>query len=282
MATLTYTSAKVGKKTHQAKKKAHLLGVRFFLTIFAYEITINSHFQNSKHMSKKKDEFINALKEALKKMGIDIDNLSEEQIEGFQKIAEGNFDIAAMMDNQWFNYSLPDYGKLSKPIAEWLQPLALFEDSSDIFEICEEAEEKASQMERQQVVDDLKNFIHAYLAFLYDNDLDTFDNYDNFKSLFAAFYLISRLNLTELLDTVLETLKQPYEILNHIYLSGNDFVGTIILHDIGKGQMDKLEAFLQESGYIPMAKPIVFDAWHSPTSMNQHYGSKPCTTSTTT
>ena len=230
------------------------------MTIFAYAIAILSLFQNAKHMSKKYDELLKALQELLKKMGIDIDNLSEEQIEALQKMSEGNYNVANMMDDRWHDYPLPDYSKLSKPIAEWLQPMALFEDSSDIFEICEEAEKVASQMERQQVIDDLRNFIHAYLAYLYDDELETFDNYDNFKSLFSAFRLISRLNLTELLDDVLETLKQPYNILDHIYLSGNDFVGTIILHDIGKGQMDKLEAFLQESGYIPMAKPIVFDA----------------------
>ena len=211
-------------------------------------------------MSRKNNEFINALKEALKKMGIDIDNLSDEQIETLQKITEGNYDVAAMMDDQWYDYSLPDYRKLSKPIAEWLQPMALFEDPTDIFKICEETEKEAATMERQQVVDDLQNFILAYLAYLHDDDLESFDNTLNFKSLFAAFHLISRLNLTELLDTVLETLRQPYNILDHIYLSGSDFVGTVILHDIGKGQMEKLEAFLKESGYIPMVKPIVFDA----------------------
>ena len=218
------------------------------------------YLQNSKQMFKKNIEFINALKKALKKMGIDFGNLSDEQIEALQKMAEGNFDVAKIMDDQWFHYSLPDYGKLSKPIAEWLQPLALFENPTDIYEICEEAEKEAATMERQQVTDDLHHFIYAYLAYLHDDDLDTFNNTDNFKSLFAAFRLISHLNLTELLDTVLETLRQPYEFLDHLYLSGSDFVGTNILHDIGKGQMEKLETFLQESGYIPMAKPIVFDA----------------------
>ena len=213
----------------------------------------------------KKDFFNNAfgkaLQKALKKMGIDFDDLSEEQIEAIQDIAEGGLDVEEMMDEQWFNYSLPDYKKLAEPIAPWLQPLALFKDISDIFELCEEAEKEAAKMERQQVAKDLHHYIYAYLAFLHDsNDFTSFDIDYNFKNLFAAFRLISRFNLTELLDDVLETLRQPYAILDHIYLEGRDFVGANILHDIGKGQMDKLMEFLGQQGYIPLAKPIVFDA----------------------
>ena len=173
----------------------------------------------------------------MKMFGNESSNLSNEQEEMIRDIISGKIDLGEMTDELWHDQNLPNYASISRPIAGWLQPLACFSHMDEISTLCTEALKGAEKMPRSQVVEDLQNFIYAYLAFLYDDDLDTFDNSNNIKSLYAAFWLISKLQLTELIDTVLETLRQPYDIVDHMYFSGVDTTGSAILHEIGKGQM---------------------------------------------
>ncbi|MBO4850308.1 MAG: hypothetical protein J5529_05315 [Prevotella sp.] len=209
-------------------------------------------------MSKKKkdeDEFFDLLQH----LKDTFEDMSEEEREVFERIAKGDLNIGGAIDENWHTCELPDYSSMIHPIAEWLQPLATFSRLSEIKELCEQAAREAEKLERGQLVADLHNFIYTYLAFMLGEN-KVFRVKRNNKHLFAAFWLIARFNLTEMLDDVLETLKQKYDVLNYIYLTGTEFVGTAIIYEIGKNQMEKLVEFLNSSGYIPMAKPIVFDA----------------------
>lgn len=209
-------------------------------------------------MSKKKDGNDDLFK-IIRELNNTFSSMNEEERELFEDLLKGNVNYEEMIDNNWHTYELPDYSAMIHPLAEWLQPLATFSHLSEFKEQCLKAAKEAEKLERGQLVADLHNFIYTYLAFMLDEN-EVFHAKCNNKHLFAAFWLISHFNLTEMLDDVLETLRQKYAVLNYVYLTGTEFVGTAILHEIGKNQMEKLEEFLNSSGYIPMAKPIVFDA----------------------
>ena len=209
-------------------------------------------------MSKKKDgkdDFFKIIRE----LNDTLSSMNEEEKELFEDLVKGNVNPEKMIDENWHTYELPDYSAMIHPLAEWLRPLATFSHLSEFKEQCLKAAKEAEKLERAQLVADLHNFIYTYLAFMYDEN-EVFQVKRSNKHLFAAFWLISHFNLTEMLDDVLETLRQKYAVLNYVYLTGTEFVGTAILHEIGKNQMEKLVEFLNSQGYIPMVKPIVFDA----------------------
>ena len=209
-------------------------------------------------MSKKKDgkdDFFKIIRE----LNDTFSSMNEEEREMFEDLVKGNVNPEKMIDENWHTYELPDYSAMIHPLAEWLQPLATFSHLSEFKELCLKAAMEAEKLERAQLVADLHNFIYTYLAFMH-GDNEIFQVKLNNKHLFAAFWLISHFNLTEMLDDVFETLRQKYAVLNYVYLTGTQFVGTAILHEIGKNQMEKLVEFLNSQGYIPLSKPIVFDA----------------------
>ncbi len=201
-------------------------------------------------------------KEMLKNLEEQFDQLDEEQKEILKDIFQGNVDYNEILDKQWYRYDRPNYEEISKPVAKWLKPLTEPDLDYDIYDICQKLAEKAAKMSKKKMTTDLQNFVYRYLAFL-NNDIyrqDEFEDNEYAFTLFAAFWLMEHFQLESLLDTALETLKQPSEVLNFIYSISDEENGTIILYQLGKNQMDKLYEFLQTPGFLPSTKTIVFDA----------------------
>lgn len=211
-------------------------------------------------MSKKKNNGNDDLKGIFSQLNDLLSNMDEEEMRHFCDLIANDSQTDQLLDDTWYSYNHPDYASMAKPLAKWLVPLAKICDLNEVAIASREAIEKAANMDRGQMENDLRNYIYAFLAAAVDGDDSIFVHTEVAIPLIPAFHVMAKYQLTGLLDAVLETLKQNSELSRKIYLSGGEFVGTAIIYELGKNQMEKISEFLRTQGLIPMVKPIAFDA----------------------
>ena len=217
-------------------------------------------------MSKKKDNGDDGLKGILSRisnlsqLNDLLSNMDEEEMMRFYDLVSNNTLTDQLLDDTWYSYNRPDYSSMAKPLAKWLLPLAKVANLNEVAIVSREAIEKAASMDRNQMENDLRNYIYAFLAAANGNDRETFFFTETAIPLIAAFQVMAKYQLTGLLDAVFETLKQNSELSRIIYLNGGEFIGSSIIYELGKNQMEKIVEFLCTQGIIPMVKTIAFDA----------------------
>ena len=132
-------------------------------------------------MSKKKNNGKDNLLDLLSDFQNLLSGMNEDELRLFDNLLSNNPKTEELMDSNWYDYQRPNYAKMSKPLAEWLLPMAKVISFEDIPQIGDEAIAKAATMDPTVVESDLRNYIYAFLADANNDASGTFEFNDIWK-----------------------------------------------------------------------------------------------------
>ncbi len=163
--------------------------------------------------------------------------------------------IIELENRKFYRYQKPDYTSHISCNLQLLGPFWNAQDYEDKEDLCKfvESNLRSQKLSSQS----LREEIRGYLYMLMDN----FDphHHESHWRLYGPFWLMEKLQLTDCLDLVLESLRQDAFFYYNYFIGFGEWISALI-YQLGRNQLDKLEKFMYEQGLIPGVKPIVFDA----------------------
>ena len=174
-----------------------------------------------------------------------------------ENIAESRSPVDDVLELS-YTYQCPDYTKMVKPLAGYLQTLLCAAFPSDVLLAYEEAYDKLVSLSHQEQEDAMRNFFMHILADGLTRCLALEANATALPMI-AGFQLVDDFKLTGLLDIILELLKQNMDFYEFYFGAYEETIILILAH-VGVGHLDELKETMKTEGFLPEVYPIIFKA----------------------
>lgn len=205
-------------------------------------------------MAKKKndnDPFFQMMDELAKQLN----KMSPEQREELGSLMRGELDLADVENERFYTYQKPDYSKKATRVIRWLGPFWNAQNDDDKVMLCKfvESEIRMQGLTPEYQREEMRGYLYGVFA-----DFEP-GKPENHWRLYGPLWMMERLQMTDCLDLVLESLRQDAHFFHNYFLRFLEWPSAVV-YQLGKDQIDVLENFLYEQGIIPDAKPVVFNA----------------------
>ncbi len=193
-------------------------------------------------------QMINEMKDMIKSM-------SKEQREELERLFNDETYMIELENKRFYRYQKPDYHSRSIREMRWLAPFWNVKNEDDKEMLCHEVENdiRIQGLTQEVIKEEMRGYLYKVFADF------TPERHDNHWRLYGPFWMMERLQMTDCLDLVLESLRQDAYFFHNYFIGFTDWISAIV-YQLGKNQIDTLEQFLYEQGIMPDAKPIVFNA----------------------
>ncbi len=203
----------------------------------------------------KKDNHTDSFLQMLDKMKNMVQNMGKEELEDFGKALSDDSYMIELENKMFYRYQKPDYKSKSIQVIRWLGPFWNAQNDDDKVMLCKfvESDIRIQGLTQEFMKEEMRGYLYRVFA-NYEPK-----HHENHWRLFGPFWMMERLQMTDCLDLVLESLRQDAFFFYNYFGGFTEWISAIV-YQLGKDQIDTLEQFLYEQGIIPYAKPIVFNA----------------------
>ncbi len=203
----------------------------------------------------KKDNHEDPFTQMMNEMKNMFKSMTEEQREQLGRLITDETYLIELENSRFYRYQKPDYHSKSIREIRWLAPFWNAQQEDDKVMLCRFVEKDIRRLglTREAIKEEMRGYLYKVFA-----DFNP-HQHDNHWRLYGPFWMMERLQMTDCLDLVLESLRQDAYFFHNYFLRFSEWISAVV-YQLGKNQIDTLEQFLYEQGIMPDAKPIVFNA----------------------